>query len=76
MYYLVTVGFETERVDGEGNPRLVKTKFPVEAESVEEVSAIIGKYCSGDTTNYEILAINKLVIERVIDKKNTPEYYK
>ena len=76
MYYLVTVGFETERVDGEGNPRLIKSKFPVESESVEEVSTIIANYCKGDTIPYEILAINKLVIERVIDKKNTPEYYK
>ena len=76
MYYLVTIGYETEKLDGNGNPKLVKVKYPIEGESVEEVNIIAAKYCAGDTRSSEVLAINKLTIECVIDKKNTPEYYK
>ena len=76
MYYLVTIGYETEKMDGNGNPRLTKVKYPIEGESVEEVNIIAAKYCGGNTVAYEILAINKLPIECVIDKNNTPEYYK
>lgn len=76
MYYLVTIGYETERLDNEGNPRLVKVKYPIQGESVEEVNAIAAKYCAGDTRSSEVLAINKLLVECVIDKKNSPEYYK
>jgi hypothetical protein len=36
MYYLATVGYEKEQLDGNGNPRLDKVKYVVQAESVEE----------------------------------------
>ena len=35
MHYLVTVGYETEQLDRNGNPRLQKVKYIVEAETVE-----------------------------------------
>ena len=36
MHYLVTVGYETEQLDRNGDPRLIKSKYVVDAESVEE----------------------------------------
>jgi hypothetical protein len=76
MYYLVTIGYETENLDRSGNPRLQKLKYVVEAESVEEATLVASKYRSGDVRASESLSIAKMQIECVIDSKNTPEYYK
>jgi hypothetical protein len=76
MHYLLTIGFETENLDRNGNPRLQKVKYIVEAESVEEATLIASKYRAGDTRSSESLSIAKMPIECVIDPKNTPEYYK
>lgn len=76
MYYLVTIGYETEQLDRNGNPRLQKAKYIVSAESVEEASIVAAKYRSGDTRSSESISIVKMGIECVIDQKNTPEYYK
>jgi hypothetical protein len=76
MYYLVTIGYETEQTDRNGNPRLQKVKYVLEAESVEEASLIASKYRSGDVRSSESISIAKMPIECVIDSKNTPEYYK
>jgi hypothetical protein len=76
MHYLVTIGYETENLDRNGNPRLQKVKYIVEAETVEEATLIASKYRSGDTRSSESLSIAKMPIECIIDQKNTPEYYK
>jgi len=76
MYYLVAIGYETEQMDRNGNPRLQKLKYVVEAESVEEATIVASKYRSGDVRSSESLSISKMQIECVIDFKNTPEYYK
>lgn len=75
MYYLVTVGYETERLDGEGNPRIQKIKYPVEAKSTEEAVLITNKYCGEGLRSFEILATAKMLIECVIDSKNEPRFY-
>ena len=33
MHYLVTIGYETEKLDGNGNPRLQKFKYIVEGDA-------------------------------------------
>ncbi len=76
MYYQVTIGYETEQTDRNGNPRLQKVKYIFQAESVEEASILASKYASGDTRGSECIAIVQMPIECVIDPKNTPEYYK
>ena len=76
MHYLVTIGYELEQLDRNGNPRLQKSKYIVDAESIEEVSLIIAKYRAEDTRDSESISIVKMQIECIIDKKNTPQYYK
>jgi hypothetical protein len=76
MYYLVTIGYETEQMDREGNPRIKKVKYVLQAESVEEATIVAGKYREGDIRGSESLSIVKMPIECVIDEKNTPDYYK
>ena len=76
MHYLVTVGYELEQLDRNGNPRLQKVKYIVEAESVEEATIVVSIYKAGDMRSSESLSIAKMTIECIIDKNNTPEYYK
>jgi hypothetical protein len=76
MYYLATVGYEMEQLDRNGNPRIQKVKYVVEAESVEEATIVLSKYRSEDMRSSESISIAKMQIECVIDSKITPEYYK
>lgn len=76
MYYLVTIGYETEQMDRNGNPRLQKIKYIFQSESLEEASILAAKYASGDMRGSQCVSIVQMPIECVIDPKNTPEYYK
>jgi len=76
MHYLVTIGYETEQMDRNGNARLQKLKYVIEAETVEEATIVASKYRSGDVRSSESISVAKMAIECIIDKKNTPEYYK
>jgi hypothetical protein len=76
MYYQVTIGYETEQMDREGNPRIKKVKYVIQAESVEEATIVAAKYREGDVRGSESLSVVKFPIECVIDENNTPEYYK
>lgn len=76
MHYLVTIGYETEQMDREGNPRVKKFKYVIEAESVEEATLVASKYRAGDVRSSESISVAKMAIECIIDAKNTPEYYK
>jgi len=76
MHYLVTIGYETEQMDRNGNPRLQKLKYIVEAETVEEATIVAAKYRAGDVRSSESISVAKMAIECIIDHKNTPEYYK
>jgi hypothetical protein len=75
MHYLVTIGYETEQMDRNGNPRLQKLKYVVEAETVEEATIVASKYRAGDVRSSESISVAKMSIECIIDPKNTPEYY-
>jgi hypothetical protein len=75
MHYLVTVGYETEQLDREGNPRLQKVKYVVQAESMEEATLVMSKYRAGDNRGSQSMSIAQLPIDCVIDEANTPEYY-
>lgn len=77
MYYLVTVGYESETLDREGNPRIQKVNYVVEAESTEEVTIIVAKYRGEfSTQGSKTMAIKELNIETIISPEITPQYYK
>jgi len=65
-----------EQLDREGNPRIQKVKYVVEAESVEEASIVLTKYRSEDSRSSQSIAISKMAIECIIDSNITPQYYK
>lgn len=76
MYYLVTVGYESETLDREGNPRVQKVNYVVEAESTEEVTIIVAKYRGESQQGSKTMAIKELNIESIISPTITPQYYK
>ena len=76
MHYTVTVGYESEQLDREGNPRLTKSNIIVQAESNAEANITASKFLSGDIRSSQIIDVKKLKIDCIIDEKNTPEYYK
>ena len=76
MYYLATVCYEKEQLDGNGNPRLDKVKYVVQAESVEEATIVLNKYKSEDMRSSESISIVKMPIECILDPAITPQLYK
>jgi len=76
MYYLTTIGYETERQDRNGNTVVEKLKYLIEAESAEEALLRAAKYTAGDTRGSEVLSVAQQGIECIISEKETPEYYK
>jgi hypothetical protein len=76
MHYLSVVGYETGELDRNGNARIQKTSYVVEALSVEEVTIILAKYRGEDSRSSQLVSIKKLDVECIIDTSNTPQYYK
>ena len=76
MHYTVTVGYDSEQLDREGNPRLTKSNIIVQAESNAEANITASKFLAGDIRSSQIIDVKKLKIDCIIDDKNTPEYYK
>ena len=75
MYYLTTIGIETEN-EKSGNTKMQKVKYVIEAESVEEVTILANKYIETDTRTCQLLAVNHMPIECVISPLTYPELYK
>jgi hypothetical protein len=76
MYYFVTIAYEGEQLDRNGNPKLSKLKYLIEAESAEEATILASKFRSGDMRSSETISVSKSNIEYVIDKRSEPTYYK
>ena len=75
MYFTVTIAYETEQVNRDGNPKMKKIKYVVQSESAEEATIIAANFRKGDNRFSEIDSIVKLNIDCVLDIKNTPELY-
>ena len=74
MFYLVTIGYETESENG--RIRQQKIKYVFEAESIEETTILANKYIEGDTRSAELLAVNHMPIECVVSPLTYPDFYK
>ena len=75
MNYTITVGYETENLDKDGNPKMKKSRYLVEAQSVEEAMIVIAKYRSEDSRGSEVLTITKSTYEDVLNPTLSPKYY-
>ena len=75
MNYTITVGYETENLDKDGNPKMKKSRYLVEAQSVEEAMIVIAKYRSEDSRGSEVLTITKSTYEDILNSTLSPKYY-
>lgn len=75
MNYTITVGYETENLDKDGNPKMKKVRYLVEAQSVEEAMLVIAKYRSEDSRGSEVLTITKATYEDILNPTMTAKYY-
>ena len=75
MNYTITVGYETENLEKDGNPKMKKSRYLVEAQSVEEAMIVIAKYRSEDSRGSEVLTITKSTFEDVLNPTLSPKYY-
>lgn len=76
MYYLVTVNYSSDTLDKQGNSKVVKTKYVIEADSIEEVVYVMANFHKGDTMYDSIDSIRKLPLGDVITRSFSPEFYK
>ncbi len=76
MHYLVTVGYESEQLDRQGNSRIKKIKYVVEAESIEEANIVMANFRKDDMRSSQSLSIVKMAIDTVITPESRPECYK
>jgi len=75
MYYQAIVAFETGVMDNEGNAKVKKFKYVVEAESVFEVNKRLAAYLAEDTRDSEVVSIVKAPFEDFLHPQLTPKYY-
>ena len=75
MYYQAIVAFETGVVDNEGNAKVKKFKYIVEAESLYEVNKRLATYLSEDTRDSEVVSLVKAPFEDILHPQLTPKYY-
>ena len=76
MYYQAIIAFETGIMDNEGNAKVKKFKYIVEAESLFEVNQLLATYLSEDVRNSEVVSIVKAPYEDILHPQLTPQYYK
>ena len=76
MCYQAIIAFETGGVDGNGNPKVKKFKYIVEAESVTEANVVLSNYLSEDARDSEVVSVVKAPIEDILHKNLTPNYYR
>lgn len=74
MYYLVTIGYEDE--DAKGNLKKVKTKYLLEAESVEEATIVAARFGAEDMRHSEVISIVKSPVTILISPETYPKCYK
>lgn len=73
--YTITVGYETENLDKDGNPKMKKSRYLVEAETVEEAMLVIARYRSEDMRSSEVISITKSTFEDVLNPTLSSKYY-
>lgn len=73
--YTITVGYETENLDKDGNPKMKKSRYLVEAETVEEAMLVMARYRSEDMRSSEVISITKSTFEDVLNPTLSSKYY-
>lgn len=73
MYYIATIGYETET--DRGTVKQTKEKVLIEAESAEEAIMLANIDSGEDTRDSEVLGVVKAPFGYIVTTDNKPEYY-
>jgi hypothetical protein len=73
MYYIATIGYETET--DRGTIKLTKEKVLIEAESAEEAIMLANIDAAEDTRTSEVHGVAKAPFAYIVTTDNKPEYY-
>lgn len=69
MQYTCVVGFETEKLDGEGNPKIKKAKYLVEGVTLYDALMSVTDYLKDDSRGSDIKSIAEAKFEDIIGEK-------
>lgn len=67
--YVCVVGFETDQVDKEGNPKIKKAKFLVQDVALFAAVTTLIEYLKTDMRGYDIMSISEVKFEEIIGQK-------
>lgn len=67
-HYVAIVGFESEKLDKEGNPKIIKSKFLIEGVTFHDAYTTLTDYLKTDSRGYDIKSVAESKFEDVIGK--------
>ena len=65
-HFICIVGFETDKLDKEGNPKLKNSKFLVEDVDIFSALTSIHEYLKTDSRGYDVRSISEAKFEDII----------
>jgi len=68
-HYVAVVAFETEKLDGEGNPKTKKAKFLLEGVTLYDAQESLIGYLKTDSRGWDIKSISEAKFEDIIGQK-------
>lgn len=75
-HYIAVVGFETEKLDKEGNPKIKKSKLLIEGITFFDAFNTLTEYLKTDSRGYDIKSMAEAKFEDVIGQKKTSKVVK
>jgi len=65
-HFVCVVGFETDQLDKEGNPKIKKYKFLVEDVDIFSALSSLHDYLKTDSRGYDVKSISEAKFEEII----------
>ncbi len=75
-HYVAVVAFETEKLDGEGNPKTKKAKFLIEGVTLYDAQESLMAYLKTDSRGWDVKSISEAKFEDIIGQKKTSKVVK
>lgn len=75
-HYVAVIGFETDKIDGEGNPKLKKSKLLVEDVDFYSAFNSLIEYLKTDSRGYSIKSMSEVKFEDSIGSKTISKVVK
>lgn len=67
--YIAVVGFATDKLDPEGNPKIKKSKFIVQGETFYDAYSNLIEYLKDSVADHDIVSMSKANFEDILSVK-------